>query len=304
MKPKIFIDGREGTTGLQIYDRLADRRNIELLHIDESKRKDLSERKRLINEADLVFLCLPDEAARESVSLIESEKTRVIDASTAHRTDTGWVYGFAEISKQQREKIKNAKRVANPGCHATGIIAAVYPLITLGIMPTDYPLTCLSLTGYSGGGKTMIHAYEKEKSPDMHAPRMYGLDLNHKHLPEIMYVTGLERHPVFCPIVDDYYSGIATTIMLHNDTLAENPSAEDIRKKLADYYAGEQHISVADKLGSGMLESNWGVNTDKMEIIVSGNDELAIITSRFDNLGKGASGAAVQNMDIMLGLTD
>jgi len=302
MKPKIFIDGREGTTGLQIYDRLADRRNIELLHIDESKRKDLSERKRLINEADLVFLCLPDEAARESVSLIESEKTRVIDASTAHRTDTGWVYGFAEISKKQRERIKSAKRVANPGCHATGIIAAVYPLITLGIMPADYPLTCLSLTGYSGGGKSMIHAYEKEKTPEMYAPRMYGLDLNHKHLPEIMYVTGLKRQPVFCPIVDDYYSGIATTITLHNDMLYIKHTAEGIRQNLADYYSGERFVTVAPELGSGMLESNWGAGTDNMELTVSGNDKLTIITARFDNLGKGAAGAAVQNMDIMLGL--
>ena len=302
MKAKIFIDGREGTTGLQIYERLADRDDVELLYIDDSKRKDIDERKRLIKEADLVFLCLPDDAARESVSLIENDKTRVIDASTAHRTNTGWVYGFAELSKHQREKIRNAKRVANPGCHATGIIAAVYPLISLDIMPASYPLTCISLTGYSGGGKVMINAYENDKTPEMFAPRMYGLDLNHKHLPEIMHVTGLSRRPVFCPVVDDYYSGIATTITIHNEELTGKPSAEDIRKKLVDYYAGECFVTVAAELGSGMLESNWGVGTDKMEITVSGNDEQSIITSRFDNLGKGASGAAVQNMDIMLGL--
>jgi len=302
MKPKIFIDGREGTTGLQIFNRLSGRNDIELLRIDESKRKDIGIRKKLINEADLVFLCLPDDAAREAVSLIYNDNTRVIDASTAHRTDDGWVYGFAELSKQQRTMIKNSKRVANPGCHATGIIATVYPLITLGIMPANYSLTCISLTGYSGGGKAMIHAYEKEKTPDMLAPRMYGLDLNHKHIPEIMHITGLKRRPVFCPIVDDYYSGMATTITLHNDMLAGKPTAEDIRRNLAEYYIGEAFITVAPQLGSGMLESNWGAQTNDLQITVSGNDDLTIVSARFDNLGKGASGAAVQNMEIMLGL--
>ena len=302
MKPKIFIDGREGTTGLQLYERLVDRDDVDLLHIDESNRKDISKRKKLINEADLVFLCLPDDAARESVSLIENKKTLVIDASTAHRTSGGWIYGFAELSKQQRDRIKDAKRVANPGCHATGIIAAVYPLITLGIMPTDYMLTCISLTGYSGGGKSMIRAYEKEKTPDMYAPRMYGLDLEHKHIPEIMHVTGLTRQPVFCPIVDDYYNGIATTITIHNDALTGKPSAESIRKTLADYYDGEQYISVAAEIGNGMLESNWGAGTNNLELTVSGNEKLTLVTARFDNLGKGASGAAVQNMDIMLAM--
>jgi len=301
MKPKIFIDGREGTTGLQIYDRLAGRADIELLYIDEAKRKDVTERKRLLNEADLVFLCLPDDAARESVSLIGNEKTRIIDASTAHRTNPDWVYGFAELSKQQREKIKAAKRVANPGCHATGIIASAYPLISLGIIPLDYPLTCISLTGYSGGGKTMINFYENEKTPEMYAPRMYGLDMSHKHLPEIIYMTGLTTPPVFCPIVDDYYSGMATTITLHNDRLNGKHTAESIRQKLEEYYAGESFVTVSPKLGSGMLESNWGINTDGMELTVSGNEKQTIVTARFDNLGKGAAGAAVQNMDIMLG---
>jgi len=302
MKPKVFIDGREGTTGLQIYDRLIERNDIELLHIEESKRKDIKERKRLINEADLVFLCLPDDAARESVSLIENSNTRVIDASTAHRTHKDWVYGFAELSQHHRDKIRNSKRVANPGCHATGIIASVYPLITLNIMPHDYPLTCISLTGYSGGGKSMINAYENEKTHEMYAPRMYGLNLEHKHLPEIIHVTGLTSLPIFCPIVDDYYSGIATTITLHNNRLTGKHTAEGIRQNLADYYFGEELISVAPELGSGMLESNWGAGTDNMELTVSGNDELTAITARFDNLGKGASGAAVQNMNIMLEL--
>ena len=301
MKPKIFIDGREGTTGLQIYDRLAGRADIELLYIDEAKRKDTTERKKLLNEVDLVFLCLPDEAARESVSLIDNEKTHIIDASTAHRTNPDWVYGFAELSKQQREKIKAAKRVANPGCHATGIIASAYPLISLGVIPLDYPLTCISLTGYSGGGKAMINSYENEKTPEMYAPRMYGLNLSHKHLPEIIYMTGLTVPPVFCPIVDDYYSGIATTISLHNDRLIGKHTAESIRQKLEEYYAGERFVTVAPKPGSGMLESNWGINTDSMELTVSGNEKQTIVTARFDNLGKGAAGAAVQNMDIMLG---
>ena len=301
MKPKIFIDGREGTTGLQIFDRLSDRDDISILMISERKRKDINERKKIINSADLVFLCLPDDAARESASLIDNDKTRVIDASAAHRTNPDWVYGFPELSKDQRGKIAKAKRVANPGCHATGIIAAVYPLISLGIMPRDYPLTCFSLTGYSGGGKQMILDYDEKKTADMYCPRIYGLDLNHKHLPEIIHVAGLKRTPVFCPVVADYYSGIATTITLHNGLLAGTPDAGYIRRKLDDYYTGEQFVTVAPTLGNGMLESNWGVNTNMLEITVSGNDDLTIVTSRFDNLGKGASGAAVQNMNIMLG---
>jgi len=309
MKPKIFIDGREGTTGLQIYERLGNRSDIKLLTIAEEKRKDVSARKKLINSADLVFLCLPDDAARESVSLIDNETTRVIDASTAFRTNPGWVYGFPELSPAQRAKIAEARFVANPGCHATGVISAVYPLIALGILPRDYPLTCFSLTGYSGGGKSMIRVYEEEKTPDMYAPRLYGLNLKHKHLPEIVYVTGLTRTPVFCPVVDDYYSGIAATIMLHNDMLSEKLSTADIRNIFVDYYAGEEFVTVAPApLGAdinsvGMLESNWGVNTNDLELTISGNNEQTIVTARFDNLGKGASGAAVQNMEIMLGLT-
>ena len=304
MKPKVFIDGKEGTTGLQIYDRLSGRDDITLLQLEDGKRKDAGERKDRINSADLVFLCLPDEAARESVSLIENGNTRVIDASTAHRTDPGWAYGFPELSKGQRGRIAGARRVANPGCHATGVIAAAYPLIALGIMPRGYPLSCFSLTGYSGGGKKMIRAYENEKTPGMHAPRVYGLDLRHKHLPEITYITGLERPPVFCPVVDDYYSGIAATIMLHNGLLNGAPTAEGIRERLAEYYAGERFVTVAPEPGNGALESNWGANTNMLEITVSGNDGLTIVTARFDNLGKGASGAAVQNMNIMLGMRE
>lgn len=304
MKPKIFIDGREGTTGLQIYDRLGSRNDIDLLIIDEAKRKDENERKRLINAADLVFLCLPDDAARQAISLLENDRVRIIDASTAHRINPNWVYGFPELSKKQRKKISKAHLVANPGCHATGIIASVYPLIANETLSQDYPLTCLSLTGFSGGGKTMINDYEHEKTPDMYAPRMYGLDLKHKHLPEIISMTGLLRPPVFCPIVDDYYSGIATTISLHNHMLKNNPTASDIHEILSNYYEQQKFVTVAPKLGSGTLESNWGVGTNMMELTVSGNENLTIVTARFDNLGKGASGAAVQNMNIMLGMAE
>jgi len=302
LKPLVFIDGREGTTGLQIYERLCDRDDIELLAIEEKNRKDVFARKELLNKADLVFLCLPDGAARESVALIENDITRVIDASTAHRTHPDWVYGLPELSPEQPEKIARAGRVANPGCHATGFIISVYPLISLGILPPDYPLSCFSPTGYSGGGKSMIADYEEHKTEGMSAPGLYALGLAHKHLPEMMAVTGLRRAPVFCPFVDDYYNGMATSVTLHNDMMLEPVTAESIRRRLADYYAGQRYIRVAPELGGGTLYCNWGSGTNDLEITVSGNDAQTVITARFDNLGKGASGAAVQNMEIMLRL--
>ena len=300
--PKVFIDGSEGTTGLQIFDRLSARDDISLLRINESQRKDAAERKKMLNSADIVFLCLPDDAAREAVSFIENDDTRVIDASTAHRTSLGWVYGFPEIAKR-RAKIARAKRVANPGCHATGVIATVFTLIESGVLPRDYPLTCISITGYSGGGKPMIRAYEEEKTPGMSSPGLYGLSQQHKHLREITVVTGLTP-PVFCPIVADYYSGMATTIALHNKILAGTPSTEDIRRLLADYYDGERFITVAPQPGSGTLYGNRGAGSNMLEITVSGNNERTTVTACFDNLGKGASGAAVQNMNIMLGMDE
>ena len=303
-KPRIFIDGREGTTGLQIYERLGKRDDIELLLIDEVKRKDVSERKGLLNSADIVFLCLPDDAAREAVSLLENSGTRVIDASTAHRTHPDWVYGLPELSPEQRASIEKARFVANPGCHATGFIVTVYPLITLGILPRDYPLTCLSPTGYSGGGKSMIADYEQRKTSNMVAPGLYALGLKHKHLPEMMAVTGLTRAPVFCPFVDDYYKGMATSVTLHNDMLSGKPTAKSIRRALADYYGSRHFVTVAPELGSGTLYCNWGAGTNDLEITVSGNDAQTVVTARFDNLGKGASGAAVQNMNIMLGIPE
>lgn len=304
MKPKIYIDGQEGTTGLQIYDRLGKRGDIALLLIDPDKRKDISERKKLINSADIVILCLPDDAAREAVALIENDNTRVIDASTAHRTAPGWVYGFPELSGSQRERIKTAKRLANPGCHAVGFVSLVYPLVSLGILPKDYPLTCFSMTGYSGGGKKMIAQYEEEKTPDLYAPRLYGLNLRHKHFTEMTGITGLERAPIFVPVVDDYDKGMATTIMLHNALLGGKQTAQSIREALAAYYKGQRFVSVAPELGSGYLNSNWGTGTNSLEITVSGTDDETIVTARFDNLGKGASGAAVQNMNIMLGFPE
>ena len=226
MKPVVFIDGREGTTGLQIYDRLTPRQDIELLLIDEEKRKDPAERKKCLNAADLVFLCLPDDAARESVAMIENPNTRVIDASTAHRTAPGWDYGFPELSPRHREAIMKSKRVANPGCHASGFISAVYPLVQMGLIPEDYPLCAYSLTGYSGGGKKLIAEYQDPNRDPRHASaRIYGTTLNHKHLPEMVHVCGLTRPPVFHPILGDYIQGMATTILLQNDTLPSGPTA-------------------------------------------------------------------------------
>ncbi|MCF0121374.1 MAG: N-acetyl-gamma-glutamyl-phosphate reductase [Oscillospiraceae bacterium] len=305
MKPKIFIDGKEGTTGLQIYDRLGARDDIELLLIDEDKRKDTDERRKLINAADIVFLCLPDAAAKEAVALVENDTTRIIDASTAHRTSDDWVYGLPELSLMQRKAVASSKRVANPGCHATGFITTTYPLVKMGVIPKNYPLTCFSLTGYSGGGKKMIAQYEADgRDASLSTPAVYGVNLSHKHIPEMQKVTGLEMAPVFCPIVDDYYKGMSTTIMLHSAMLGDTFTANDVRDILEDYYDGEKFVKVAPELGSGSLYSDMNIGTNELLITVSGNDERIIVTARFDNLGKGASGAAVQNMNIMLGLDE
>ncbi|MBS5136408.1 MAG: N-acetyl-gamma-glutamyl-phosphate reductase [Oscillospiraceae bacterium] len=304
-KPKVYIDGKEGTTGLQIYERLGAREDIELLLIDEEKRKDVEERKKLLNAADLVFLCLPDAAAKEAVALIENDHTRVIDASTAHRTAKGWVYGFPEFYRYPGEVIGQATRVANPGCHATGFLSSTMPLVSLHILPKDYPLTCYSLTGYSGGGKKMIAEYESgEKGKDLYSPRIYGTNLRHKHLNEMRKISGLDQPPVFCPVVDDYYKGMATTIMLHNKYLLGQPTAKEIYHILMAYYAGQKLISVRYEEEGGMLPANTLAGSDRLELVVCGHEEQTIVTALFDNLGKGASGAAVQNMNIMLGLDE
>jgi N-acetyl-gamma-glutamyl-phosphate reductase len=305
-KNVVYIDGKEGTTGLQIYDRIAARSDIELLLIDEEKRKDINERRKLINAADVVFLCLPDEAAKEAAGLCENPETRIIDASTAHRTADGWTYGFPELSPRQRDAIAHSKRVANPGCHASGFISSAYPLVKNGMMPADCLLTCYSLTGYSGGGKKMIAEYESERrDPRLSSDRIYGLNLKHKHLPEMQKVCGLNHAPLFSPIVGDYYKGMATTLMLWRDMLRGGPSSEDIRAALAEHYRNEHFVSVAPFGGDeSVILSSTNAGTNNLRLIVCGNGEQTTVTALFDNLGKGASGAAVQNMNIMLGLDE
>ncbi len=306
MKTKVYIDGQSGTTGLQIYDRIGQREDLELLRIPEELRHDPDERKKYLNSADIVFLCLPDEGAREAVSFIDNPNVRVIDASTAHRTNPDWAYGYPELSKAQREAIRTSKRVANPGCHATGFISTTAPLVAMGVIPKDYPMSCYSLTGYSGGGKKMIAEYEAEgRSELLNAPGIYGLNLQHKHLPEMQTVTGLAYPPVFMPVVDDYYKGMATTIMLQNRLLPGQPSAEEICAKLADYYRDEHFVSVVPfGENDSKLYANKLAGTNRLEIVVCGHEEQTTVTALFDNLGKGASGAAVQNMNIMLGLPE
>lgn len=304
MKPKVYIDGKDGTTGLQIYERLSAREDITLLLIDEAKRKDPAERAKLMNQADLVFLCLPDAAAREAVTLIDNPATRVIDASTAHRTAPGWVYGFAELKAGQRAAIAGAKRVANPGCHATGFLSLAAPLVALGLLPRDAALTCFSLTGYSGGGKKMIAQYEAaDRDAALSSPAPYALGQTHKHLPEMKMVAGLDTAPVFIPIVDDYYKGMSTTIPLHMSQLRGVGSVEALRQAYADYYAGQALVMVAPE-APGKVYANAMAGRDALTVLVDGTDEAVTLTALFDNLGKGASGAAVQNMNLMLGLAE
>ena len=304
-KPKIYIDGKEGTTGLQIYERLGSREDIELLLIDENKRKDSYERKKLIHAADLVFLCLPDAASIEAVELAKGSSAKIIDASTAHRVKSGWDYGLPELSKEKRENIKVSKRVANPGCHATGFITSVYPLTNKGIILPDMPLTAFSLTGYSGGGKKMIASYESDdKTNDLYAPRVYGLNLKHKHLLEMTKICGLENPPVFCPIVNDYYKGMAVTVMINNSMLSKKVTAENIHEIIGEHYKDEKLINVHPFGYDGMISANTFAGKDSLEIIVNGHEDQTIVTALFDNLGKGASGAAVQNMNLMLGFDE
>ncbi len=305
MKPKVYIDGREGTTGLQIYERLIDRRDIELLFIDEKKRKDLWERKRMFDASDLVFLCLPDDAAREIVELAEKPGLKLIDCSTAHRTAPDWAYGFPELSRLHKAKIKGSSRIANPGCHATGFISIVYPLVHMGTLPPDYPLTCFSLTGYSGGGKKMIAQYEGEKTDGMASPRIYGLNQAHKHLPEMQAVCGLSVPPVFCPVVDDYYKGMATTVGFHNKKLHKIKDAQAVWELLTAYYQGQSVVQVAPfGWEEPMIAANTIAGKDGLTLIVCGNEERTTVTALFDNLGKGAAGAAVQNMNLTLGFEE
>ncbi len=306
MKTKIFIDGSEGTTGLRIYERFEGRDDVELLKISSELRKDVNERKRLINESDITFLCLPDVAARESVSLVENENVRIIDTSTAHRTEEGWAYGFAELSDAHREAIRNGKRIAVPGCYATGFISLVYPMIAKGLMPADYPVSAFGLSGYSGAGKKVIAAYEADERPqDFDAPREYALTQEHKHLKEMKAITGLAKVPLFSPIICDYYSGMVMSVPVYTDMLNGVTSVEDVHKMMSDFYAGEKFIKVMPldaSAGEGnMLAGNACSGWDGLRIFVTGNEERIVLSSQFDNLGKGASGAAIQCLNIMLG---
>lgn len=308
-KKKVFIVGREGTTGLRIDERLSGRTDIELLSIAEKDRKNMDAIVAVAAQADIIFLCLPDAAAKEVVAATKDLSCKIIDASTAHRTNSEWAYGFPELGPEFREKIASYRLIANPGCHASGMIAILAPLIKSGLVPADYPVTAFSLTGYSGGGKKMIAQYTEDlKSNDLYAPRQYGLGQSHKHMPEVVAMTGLEEAPIFQPIVDDYYSGMETSIGFHTSKLSGSVSAQNIWTALNDYYKGSKLVKVAPfdlvETNAMFLAANRNSGLDTMTIYVSGNDERIVVHALFDNLGKGASGAAVQCMNIALGLPE
>ncbi len=297
---KVFIDGSAGTTGLRIFERLSTRKDLDLLTLPEELRKNTDARRQMLSLADIAFLCLPDQAAMEAVSLIENDHVAVIDTSTAHRTNDAWAYGFPELSQAHRAAIRNSKRIANPGCHASGFISTVYPLVSHGVIPADYPLTAYSLTGYSGGGKGLIAEYEEENRDVRHeSHRIYGTTLQHKHLPEMQKLCGLKNVPVFSPILGDFYAGMATSVLLPGF------DANEVWQCLADHYAGEKIVTIAPFGGDeAVVYASTYAGKDTMRIQVSGHREQAMVTAIFDNLGKGASGAAIQNMNILLGVNE
>ena len=296
----VFIDGSAGTTGLRIYDRLSTREDLSLLILPDEVRKDPAARAEALHKADVAFLCLPDAAAREAVTLAGDADTVIIDTSTAHRTEAGWDYGFPELSAAHREAIRTSKRIANPGCHASGFISAVYPLITGGVVSPDFPLTAYSLTGYSGGGKTLIAEYEDEhRDPRHDSHRIYGTTLTHKHLPEMQKICGLAQPPVFSPILGDFYAGMATSVLL------PNMAASTVWDCLNTHYAGQRMVSVAPLGGDeSVIYASTLTGKDTLRLIVTGHETQTIVTALFDNLGKGASGAAIQNMNIVLGVDE
>ena len=297
---KVFIDGSAGTTGLRIRERLGSRTDLELLTLPEELRKDLDARREMLNTADIAFLCLPGAAAVAAVALIENAHTAVIDTSTAHRVSEGWAYGFAELSPEHRQAIVTSKRVANPGCHASGFIAGVYPLVAHGVIPADFTLTAYSLTGYSGGGKKLIAEYEDEnRDPRHESHRIYGTNLAHKHLPEMQKICSQAKKPVFSPILGDFYAGMATCVLLPGF------DAQTAWEALSDHYAGQKLVSVAPLGGDeSVVYASTYAGKDTMRIQVSGQQDQCMVTAIFDNLGKGASGAAIQNMNLLLGLEE
>ena len=299
---KIFIDGSAGTTGLRIYQRMAERADLEWIRLDEANRKDPAARADAINRADVAFLCLPDAAAVEAVAMIENPNTAVIDTSTAHRVNPDWTYGFPEV-RSLREKIKTSKRIANPGCHASGFVALVAPLVENGLLDPASSLSCFSLTGYSGGGKKMIEEYEAEgRDPLLAAPRMYGLTQQHKHLKEMAAVCGLASAPLFCPIVAPYYSGMEVTVPLSREAVSTDMGG--LKTLYRDYYGKGGLVHYTDEQESGFLSASAYSGRDDMQVTVCGNDDRILLVARFDNLGKGASGSAIQNMNILLGLDE
>lgn len=305
---KIFVDGQEGTTGLQIFDYLARRNDIELLRIPSEQRKDLAARRDYINRADVVFLCLPDVASRESVSLVSNTNTCIIDASTAFRTHNDWAYGLPELAPGQRQLIRDSKRISVPGCHATACLLLVHPLIRGDILQPDYPVSCTSLTGYSGGGKKMIADYQ-DPPQQLLSPRPYALTLNHKHLPEMQVRGGLTHPPIFTPIVANFYKGLAVTLPLHPEKLAKPMDPQALQDYFAQYYAGELFVKVKPfdieaNCDNGFFDVQACNDTNRVDIVVFGNPDRMVLIARLDNLGKGASGAAIQNMNLHLGLEE
>lgn len=302
---KIFIDGSAGTTGLRIAERLAQRPELEVVTLPDELRKDIAAKKDAINSSDITFFCLPDAAAIEDAALVENPNVTVIDASTAHRVDPNWVYGFPEMAKDQAEKIRNARRIANPGCYATGFISLARPLVQSGAVAPDARLTAHALSGYTGAGKKAIAVYESPDRPaEFGSPRAYALGLAHKHIPEMMAMSGLTEKPIFCPVVCDYPCGMTVTIPLYLDSLQGVDSLEQLHGLFADFYAGQPLVQVQPlgKPEDGFLGSNNMAGRDSMELFITGNAQQALCIARFDNLGKGASGAAVQSMNIVLGL--
>ncbi len=312
MSVKVYIDGQEGTTGLKIQERFEGRNDIEIVKISEELRKDPAERARLINSADYVFLCLPDAASREAVSFIDKDNdhVRIIDASTAHRTNPDWAYGFPELSPAHREKIAKSNRVAVPGCYASGFNSIVYPLVSSGIIPADYPVFAYATSGYSGAGKKAIAVYEGEDKPfEFNSPRQYALSQAHKHLPEMQAVAGLTYKPMFNPMVCDYFSGMVVSVPIQTRTLPKKYTPAEVHEMFAKHYAGAKMVEVMplmseDEQKSFFLASNTLSGQNKMQIFVFGSDEQILLCSRLDNLGKGASGAAVQCLNIMMGIDE